>query len=137
MSFVPSHKVYADNGTTLLYTIEDVMSRTPALSIDIPKYITYSNLRGNGEIQVKGGNQAYDMTLYARLHADNYTALMTALESLKTAIPINTNMYLKIDTSDSTTDDIKVRRISIEVDSSKGNLNKWLYYTITFRCLAW
>lgn len=137
MAWTPSHKVYASNGTSLLYTIEDVMDRNPALALTIPDTVSYENLRSSGEITVSGGNKAYDMTLYARLASSSYTNLMTALEALKVAIPINTNLYLKIDKSDSTTEDIKVKRLSIEVDTTKGNLNKWLYYTITFRCLAW
>jgi len=136
-SFYPSHKIYASNGTTLLYTIEDVMERKPVLSQTIPDFITYENLRSSGELQVQGGNKAYDMTLYARLHASDYTGLMVELETLTTAIPINTNLYLKIDKSNSTVDQIKVKRLSIDVDTTKGNLRKWCYYTITFRCLSW
>jgi len=97
MAWVPSHKIYQSDGVSLLYTIEDVVRREPPLSVEIPDYVTHENLRSAGEISIPGGNKAYDMTIYARLAASNYTNLMTALQALKTAIPINTNLYLKID----------------------------------------
>lgn len=135
-SFYPSHKIYS-SADVLLYTIEDVMDRNPVLSKEVPDGVIYENTRSAGEILVPGGNKAYDMTLYARLHANDYTSLMTALDALKTAIPINTNLYLKIDKSSSSVDSIKVKRLSIDVDTSRGNLTKWLYFHIVFRCLAW
>lgn len=138
MVWVPSHKIYASDGATLIYTIEDVVRRTPALSVDVPDYIEHTNIRSNGSIIVTGGNRSYDIDIYARLGADNYTALMTALQSLKNTIAINTHYYLKIDTSNSATDDIKVMRLEpITVDPNRGNLNKFLYYTIRLRANSW
>lgn len=137
MSFIPSHKIYASNGSSLIYTIEDVIRRDPALSIAVPDYIEHTNLRSEGSLIVPGGNKSYNMVLTARLGAVNYTALMTALANLQSTIAVNTHYYLKIDTSDSTTDDIKVIRLEpIQVDK-KSKLNKFLYYTITFKCLSW
>lgn len=138
MSFVPSHKIYASNGTSLIYTIEDVVRREPVLSFNEPDYVEHTSLRSNNSIIIPGGNKPYDITLYARLGASNYTNLMTALSSLKTTIAMKTNYYLKIDTSGATTNDIKVQRLQrIVVDQNRGNLNKFLYYTIVLRALAW
>lgn len=138
MAFIPSHKIYASNGSSLIYTIEDVIRREPALAIDVPDFVEYTNLRSAGSIIIPGGNQSYDITMYARLAASNYTNLMTALQSLKNNIVVNTHYVLKIDTSISTTQDIKVMRLEpIVVDTAKGNLNKFLYYTITLKALCW
>jgi len=138
MSFVPSHIIYASDGTTPIYTIEDVISRDPVLSIEDPDFVEHTNLRSEGSIIIEGGNKPYDITLYARLGASNYTNLMTAFLALQTAIATHTHYYLKIDKSDSTTDDIKVQRLQrIVVDNSRGNLNKFLYYTIVLKALSW
>lgn len=138
MSFVPTHKIYQSDGVTLVYTIEDVIRREPVLSIDVPDYVEHTNLRSAGSIIVSGGNLSYDIEIYARLAASNYTNLMTALTSLKTLIAVNTHYYLKIQTSASTTDDIKVMRLEpIIVDTSKGHLTKYCYYTIKLKADSW
>lgn len=138
MAFIPSHKIYASDGASLIYTIEDVVRRNPALSIDIPDVVEHTSLRSNNSIIIPGGNKSYDYTLYARLSASNYTNLMTALALLKSTVATKTKYYLKIDTSGATTDDIKVQRLTeIVVDPGRGNLNKFLYYTITFKCNSW
>jgi len=138
MSFIPSHKIYASNGTSLIYTIEDVIRRDPVLSVNIPNFVEHTTFRSNGSIIIPGGNKPYDITLVARLGADNYTDLMTALNNLKTTIATKTEYYLKIDTSISTTDDIKVMRLQdIVIDTGIGKLTKFLYYTLTLRANAW
>lgn len=138
MAWIPSHKIYDTDGVSLIYTIEDVIRRNPTLSIDIPDFVEHTSFRSNNSIIIPGGNKPYDMTLYARLSAINYTNLMTALESLKSTIATKTKYYLKIDTSGATTDNIRVQRLKeIVVAPNKGKLNKFLYYTITFRCRAW
>lgn len=138
MAWIPSHKIYDTDGVSLIYTIEDVIRRKPALSIEIPDFVEHTSFRSNNSIIIPGGNKPYDMIIYARLGASNYTNLMTALSTLKSTIATKTKYYLKIDTSGATTDNIKVQRLKeIVVDPSKGNLNKFCYYTITLRCNAW
>lgn len=138
MPWIPSHKIYASNGTSLIYTIEDVVRRNPALSVDVPDFVEHENLRSAGSIIIPGGNQSYNISLYARLTGTDYSDLMTNLQTLQSTIAVNIHYYLKIDTSDSTTDDIKVMRQSeIVVDPSRGNLNKFLYFTVTFRADSW
>lgn len=138
MAWVPSHKIYASDGVSLVYTIEDVVRRNPALSITIPDFVEHTSFRSNNSIIIPGGNKPYDMTLYARLGTSSYTTLMTALALLQSTIATKTNYYLKIDKSESTTDDIKVQRLKeIVIDPGKGKLTKFLYYTIVFRANSW
>jgi hypothetical protein len=138
MSWVPSHKIYQTNGTTLVYNIGQVIRREPAMNLAVPDYIEHENLRGSGSIIIPGGSKAYDMTLYARLGASNYTNLMTALSTLESTIAINTRYILKIDLSSTTTQDLNVMRIQpIVVDNSRGKLHTFLYYTLTLRINCW
>lgn len=137
---VPKHKVYASDGATLVYTIEDVMRRDPVIAKTVPDFVEHTNLRSSGSIQIPGGNKPYDITLYARLAGANYTELINNLESLTSTVLINTNYYLKFDkslTNDGDLESIKVRLLDITVDTSRGNLTRWLYYSIVFRALAW
>jgi len=138
MSFVPSHKVYQSDGVTLIYTIEDVIRREPMLNISVPDFVEHKNIRSAGSIIIPGGNQPYDITIYARLAASNYEGLMTAFESMQTLIAVNTNYVLKIDKSSTTTEDVNVMRLQpIVVDTGRGNLTRFLYYTLTLRAGVW
>ena len=136
--YVPTHKIYDSTNTSLIYNIEDVVAREPALSIEVPNFVEHANLRSGGSITVPGGNEPYNMVIRARLGAANYTALMTALQSLQSTILINTHYYLRIGLSVSTSDNIKIQRLSpISVVPNLGNLRTYLYYDLTLRCLSW
>jgi len=138
MAWVPSHKVYQSDGVTLKYTIEDVIRREPMLNISVPDFVEHQNIRSAGSIIIPGGNQPYDITIYARLAASNYEGLMTAFESIQTLIAVNTNYVLKIDKSSTTTEDVNVMRLQpIVVDTGRGNLTRFLYYTLTLRAGVW
>ena len=138
MGWVPSHKIYQTNGTSLVYTIEDVIRREPVLAIDVPDYVEHTNLRSSGSIIIPGGHQPYDITIYARLAASNYTNLMTAITSLQSSIAVNTHYYLKIDKSSTTTENIKVMRLQpIQIDTGRGRLTNFCYYTLTLRANSW
>jgi hypothetical protein len=138
---VPKHKIYADNGSTLIYTIDNVIRRDPAFEIDNPDFVEHTNKRSAGSLIIVGGDAPYDISIYFRLGASNYTTLMTALYAMKTAITKNTHFYLKYDltlVNDETLESIKVMRLTpIVVDTTRGNLNKFLYGTLTLRANSW
>ena len=133
----PKHKIYASDGNTLVYTIENVIRREPAFEIDNPDYVEHTNLRSAGSIIIPGGDASYDISIYFRLGASNYTNLMTALYAMKTAIVKNTHYYLKYDltlVNDENLESIKVMRLQpIVIDTARGNLNKFLYGTLTLK----
>ena len=138
---VPKHKIYADDGVSLVYTIEDVIRRDPAFDIDNPDFVEHTNKRSAGSIIIPGGDAPYDISIYFRLGASNYTNLMTALYAMQTAIVKNTHFYLKYDltlVNDESLESIKVMRLApIVVDTSRGNLHKFLYGTLTLRANSW
>jgi len=136
----PKHYIFAADGATLVYTINNVIKRDPPISLDVPKEIAISNLRSQGEITINGGISAYDITLEIVLTGSNYTAVMSALNTLKTTVLTKTNYYLKYDktlVNNASLESIKVRLISITPDTSRGNLTKLCYCTLTFRALSW
>lgn len=139
MTWVPSFKVYEDDGSTPVYTIEDVVRIEGWNYNDSPPdFVELVNLRSKGSIVIPGGSQPFDISIYARLAAANYTALVAAFNTLKSTIAQKTHYYLKIDVSDSSTNDIKVVRLQpIIIDTRRGNLNTFLYYNLGFRANAW
>ncbi|MGD2072068.1 MAG: hypothetical protein PVG65_01075 [Candidatus Thorarchaeota archaeon] len=137
MSWTPSVKIYEDDGATLVYTISDWIGIQGWPDNDNPGNVTLSNLRSQGEINIEGGDRAYDIIITGRLSADDYENLISAWNTLQNAIQSNTNYYLKIDTSQSTTDDIKVVRKEKIRMQNRGNLTKWLYFDLVLRANAW
>ena len=137
MSFVPTAKIYASDGVTLVYNIGNMVDAKGWPNDEEPHSIALGNLRSQGEIIIPAGNRAFDVVITGRLSAANYTALMTAFNLLQSTIAVNTKYYLKIDTSDSTTDDIKcMRLIKIEIVNT-NKMNTWLYYDLILRCNTW
>ena len=102
-----------------------------------PSSVILTNLRSQGEIIIPGGDKAYDLKITGRLSADNYTNLVSTWKSMENAIKTNTPYYLKIDTSQTTTDDIKVMRILPIIMDRNDKLNKWVYYILTLRANSW
>lgn len=135
MSFVPTFKLYASNGSTLVYTFEHVIETN--WPYEVPSSIEYTNLRSSGSIIVPGGSKSYDLYLRGVLIANDYTALTTKIFALKDTIVANTRYVLKIDKSISTHDTINVMRLSpIEFDASDRRV-KIQHYTLTLRALSW
>lgn len=138
MAWNPTAKIYQSNGLTLVYTISDILMPIDGWpNTNNPSSIVLSNVKSQGEIHIPTANLAYDLTIRGRLTAGNYANLITAFQTLQTTIASNTNYYLKIDTSETTTDDIKVQRISKIEPYKTNNWVSWVYYAITFRANVW
>lgn len=138
MSWNPSAKIYASNGITLIYTISDILMPIDGWpNTNNPSSITLSNVKAQGEILIPTANQAYNIGIRGRLTSGSYSSLITAFQSIQSTILANTNYYLKIDKSESTTDDIKVQRIGNIQPLQTNNWVSWVHYLITFRALTW
>jgi hypothetical protein len=135
MAWKPRFRLYASNGSTLVYEFEHVQSISGWPS-DEPSSIEITNLRSQGSIQIAGGLKSYDITLQGILQAADYSALTTAILSLRDTVDPNTNYVLKLDKTSTTTDDINVVRVVPIVfeDSQRTRFQK---YTVTFRANAW
>ena len=136
----PKHKIIASDGATLVYTINNVIRRDPPIALDVPSEIEITNLRSQGAITIPGGLQPYDITLECLLTGADYTAVMSAINTLKTTVLVKTNYYLKYDknlTNDNSLESIRVRLKSIQIDASRGNLTRICYVNLVFRALSW
>ena len=137
MSFIPSAKVYASDGVTLVYNLGNMINIEGWPNDEESNQIELENLRSQGSIIIPAGDRAFDIIITARLTAANYTSLISAWNSLQSTIATQTNYYLKIDTSVSTTDDIKVQRLQKIEPIRTNNWNSWVYFRITFRANSW
>lgn len=138
MAFTPKAYIYASDGITLVYTISDILAPIEGWpNTDNPKNVTYENIRSAGELSTAGGSSSYEIRIRGRLKEANYTALITAWNSLQSAVVANTAYYLKIEKSAILTDDIKVKRKGrIEIEKT-DNFNSFIYYSISFTAKAW
>lgn len=127
-------KLYASNGTTLLYTFPCVFEANYPHTEK--KIIEHSNMRGKGSIIINGGDASWDLTLKGVVFAADYDAVMTIIDAMESAVVINTSYYVKI-TSGTTTHSYKVKRI-LPIEYEAASLrNKFSEYQITLRVNAW
>jgi hypothetical protein len=135
MSWKPLFKLYASNGSTLVYNF-DYIQNIIGWPSDNPSNVEITNLRSQGSINIPGGQKSYDITLEGILIGTDYTDLTTKIFSLQTSIVSNTNYVLKIEKSSGVTDPIYVTRISpIKFeDSMRTTFQK---YSVQFRALSW
>ena len=135
MTWKPTFKLYAANGSTIIYTFEYVQN-IQGYPFDQPSNIEITNLRSQGSINIAGGKKSYDIILQGFLTADDYTALTTKINSLQSTVVSNTAYVLKIDKSISTADSINVIRIEpIKFDDSMRTT--FQKYSVQFRALSW
>jgi hypothetical protein len=117
MANYPTFKLYDVLGTTLIYEFECVTNITPGiLEDDTVSFVQHNSLRSNGSITKKGGKQAYEITIdfylkaQGNTDAEKYDSLIVQEKAIRSAIATDTRYILKIDTSSTTTEDIKVKR---------------------------
>lgn len=136
MTWTPSIKLYASNGTSLIYTFAYVLD-LPDWPKDEPGSVELSNLRGAGSIIIPGGNLAYDFRVKGILRAADYQALIADMKSMNSTIVSNTPYVLSINLTPSTYDTTKVKRVSPIVWEGPERKTTHQYYTVTFRALSW
>jgi hypothetical protein len=135
MAWKPTFKLYAANGSTLIYTFEYVQN-IQGYPYDQPSNIEITNLRSQGSINIAGGKKSYDIILQGFLTAADYTALTTKINSLQSTIVSNTMYVLKIDKALNTSDSFNVLRVEpIKFDDSMRTT--FQKYSVQFRALSW
>lgn len=138
MAWNPTIKIYNSDGITLVYTISDILVPIDGWpNTNNPSSIALSNNKSQGEIIIPKGNLAYDVTVRGKLSTGSYATLITAFSTLQSTIVANTNYYIKIDKSESTTDDLKGKRLQPIRVINTNNWVSWLYYEIVFRINTW
>ena len=135
MAWHPRFRLYASNGTTLVYEFLHVQGIS-GWQTDNPSNIEITNLRSQGSINIPGGDKSADLSLQGILLAADYEALTTLVFALTSAVVANTNYVLKIDKSPSSTESIRVKRVVGVVweESQRITMQK---YNCTFKTLSW
>jgi len=112
-TFIPKFRLYDSTGTTLLYTFTAVdFTNAPQSTRDT---VQMASLRSQGEIIVDGGDSAWDLQM--RFHilgndtGDDYEGITSQIEDLENTIEMNTPYLLRLDKTDSTYFQWKVKRI--------------------------
>lgn len=135
MAWHPKYRLYAANGSTLIYEFDFVTADSSSPSDPI-KFTEVEGIRGQGSIVIAGSLQAWDLALTIHLHAADYAALISKMDSLETTIVPSTPYVLKIDRTISTSKSYNVKRIlPIRWEDSKRY--SFINGIITFRALAW
>jgi hypothetical protein len=134
MEFVPTFKLYASDGTTLVYTFVAVQSTNAP---QIPKKSTVvEGIRGTGCIVIPGSTSSWDLEISGIFMAANYSALVVLMDDLESKIVQFTNYILVIDKTISTSYTYNVKRI-LPIDfSTNGNRTNYQEYKIIFKAGA-
>lgn len=134
MSFIPRFKLYASNGSTLLYTFIAVQStnapQTPT------KNTVISGMRGQGCIVIPGAAAEWDLTFNGILLAENYEALVVLMDALESALLLNTKYVLKVEKTSVTSYSYNVMRI-VPIEYPESLRNNFQEYQVTLKANSW
>jgi hypothetical protein len=134
MAWVPKFRLYASNGSTLVYTF-------PAVSYtNLPqtksKNTVIEGIRGNGCIVISGSQSSWDIILQGVLLTTNFEAVTVLIDALESAIPTNTPFVLKFDKTSSTSYSYNVKRIE-PIDYPESLRNNYQDYRVILKAGAW
>lgn len=135
----PRFRLYASDGTTLVYDFENVTNITDFQ--DPATFTEHTSLRGQGSIISEGSNAPWDLSLTFILQADDYEALVAQIDSLVSTVDKFTKYIFKVElTSGGSTKDYKVMRLEsfqFPIDSGNKKRTGFQTGTINFRVDCW
>lgn len=134
MSFVPTFKLYASDGVTLVYTFPVVQATNAPQSLK--KGTVIEGMRGKGCLIIPGGDSSWDLVIRGVFLADNYTDLTSLINTLETSVVTNTKYVLKIEKSVSTSFDYNVQRIEA-IDYPESLRTDYQEYVIRLKVNSW
>jgi len=140
MSSFPQFRLYDSTGISLIYTFENVLDWGDSPFEDPRSHVAHTSLRGQGEIISDGSDAPWDLILQFVLIEDDYEALVAIQNALPSTIAKNTNYILKIDLTDSTTKDLKVKRLTpirFPSGTRKKKVTTFADGFITLRVSSW
>jgi hypothetical protein len=135
MSFVPSFKLYASDGVTLLYTFVAVQSTNAPQAPK--KSNVVEGIRGKGCIVIPGADSSWDLEISGIFMAADYSALDTLMASLESTVVLFTNYILIFDKTISTSYTYNVQRVLPIEFSSNGNRTNYQEYRVILKVGAW
>lgn len=134
MAWVPKYRVYEDDGLTLVYTFDAITGDISPL--DPKRFSEAKNIRGQGSIIVPGSDDVWDLPLDFHLSGDEYEDIIAKMHNLKDTIVVQTKYILKIDLTQSTTENYNVMRL-LPIQWDKNKRVTFQKGIITFRVNTW
>lgn len=134
----PTFKLYASNGSTLVYTFDYVTDET-GLWDDPVTYSEHTSLRGQGSIISEGSLSPFDLSLTFVLKGDDYYDLTSKIDNVQTKIVKFTPYVLKVSKTISTVRSINVKRVlpilfPYTYKQKRVQIQNGI---VTFRALSW
>lgn len=108
----PRFRLYESDGSTPVYEFDSVVDWGDSPFEDPSSFVEHTSFRGQGSIISDGATSPWDLVLNFLLIEDDYEALVAIMNALPSTIAKNTKYILKIDLTDSTTKDLKVKRLT-------------------------
>lgn len=138
MSFIPQFKLYDSTGITLKYTFPIVQYTNAPQSPK--KIVEIEGQRGKGSITIDGGGQAWDLEirgLFMITSADEgYVEITAKIVDIEDKIQLNIPYILRIDKTDSTYFEYKVKRIE-PINYSESLRTDSQEYRVILRVNSW
>jgi len=135
MSFIPRFKLY-NVGDSLIYTFPYVQYTNAPRSVK--SLVEIKSQRGKGSIIIDGGDDNWDLIIRFLITGEDYEEITSKIATLESTIQLNTPYVLRIDKTDSTYFEYKVKRISaIEYSESLRNGEGIQECTLTLRVNSW
>jgi hypothetical protein len=134
----PYFKLYASDGTTLVYTFPIVQYTNAPQSHK--RTVVIEGQRGKGCIIVDGGEASWDLIirgLFMITESDEgYEDITAKIDAIETAIVLNTPYILRIDKTDTTYYEYKVKRI-LPIDYRESLRTDSQEYQVVFKVNSW
>jgi len=113
MAGFPRYRLYASNGSTLIYDFEFTQD-DQGVFFDPANFVEHVSLRGQGSIISEGSDQQpYDITLNFILIGDDYEDLVAQMINVRDTIDKFTKYILKVETtSGGSTENFNVMRLT-------------------------
>lgn len=107
--WVPKFTLWSSDGLTLLYTFVAVQDTNfPQTPTD---HVMHTNLRSSGGVVISGGLKPFEGFITFWLTGESYEIVIGLIDTLVSAIPMNTAYLLRIDKTPSTYYQYPVKRL--------------------------
>jgi hypothetical protein len=134
MSTVPSFKLYASDGITLVYTFPVVVYTNAPKSEK--KTIIIEGQRAKGSLVIDGGEKSWNLELEGWITGVDYDAIAVGIYALEAAVTLNTKFVLKFERSSTEKYSYNVKRLEpIEYSQSLRTISQ--VYRINFLTYCW
>jgi len=138
MAVLPKFKLYDSTGLNLLYEFL-VVQRTNAPQSPL-RHLSIEGNRGTGALIIEAGTPAWELEIEGIFVIDNasegYEEITVKIDAIESAIALNTPYILRLDKTDATTYEYKVKRLN-PIDYPTSLRNDSQEYRVVFLVGSW